>query len=228
MSFTKMYTAKDILEERERDRQSGKLAHTANIHGDFYARGGCTCYTCRDVLDPTGEIDARERNKANELIPPPPPPPKLTRQYAMCLDCGGSHSCTDKCNPHGIANELGRSATGVTITVPILPPPPPATRQCAHCHPSNDLASPFVGLLSPRSVSSGSRSLEETCQELETSVRRHLKRLLKKYALLQEQILADQEQPNVKHDEMAALDTWWTEVDAKVAAVNEFLDLLDE
>lgn len=54
-------TAIDILEKRADPAQNG-LAHTPNVSGEFMARIGCPCCTCRSVLDPTGEIDAMAAN----------------------------------------------------------------------------------------------------------------------------------------------------------------------
>jgi hypothetical protein len=58
MSSFLMITPDSILAEREKDRSAGRLAHSPNFNGEFFARHGCPCYTCRDVLDPTGEEDA--------------------------------------------------------------------------------------------------------------------------------------------------------------------------
>lgn len=67
-------TAADILKQREEERKAGRLAHSANGDGDFWARHGCSCYTCRDVLDPTGEEDAATAVAASVPRPPTPPP----------------------------------------------------------------------------------------------------------------------------------------------------------
>lgn len=66
-------TPADILKERDAKRKAGILAHSANARGEFMARLDCTCYTCRDCLDPTGEEDAKVANAP----PPPPAPPAL-------------------------------------------------------------------------------------------------------------------------------------------------------
>lgn len=62
-------TAADILKKREEERSACRLAHSANAGGEFWAREYCSCYTCRDVLDPTGEQDAAAANA--KLAPPP-------------------------------------------------------------------------------------------------------------------------------------------------------------
>lgn len=62
-------TAADILKERDEMRKACRLAHSPKADGEFWARVGCSCYTCRDVLDPTGEEDAAA---ANALLAPPP------------------------------------------------------------------------------------------------------------------------------------------------------------
>lgn len=71
MSALKIWTSEEILAERAADAASGKLAHSGNSWG-FSARYGCSCYNCRDALDPTGEEDAAARNK-----PEPEPEPEL-------------------------------------------------------------------------------------------------------------------------------------------------------
>jgi hypothetical protein len=83
-------TAADILKQREEERKACRLAHSPNGDGDFWARHACPCYTCRDVLDPTGEQDAATANATHVTAwllgtdekdwpplatPPPPPPP---------------------------------------------------------------------------------------------------------------------------------------------------------
>lgn len=67
-----LITPADILKQRTLSRESSMLAHSANCDGSFMARLGCPCYTCRDVLDPTGEEDAANANENHEsfLIPP--------------------------------------------------------------------------------------------------------------------------------------------------------------
>jgi hypothetical protein len=202
-----MYTASEILEEREIARSNGTLAHTAKVDGDFMARVGCTCYTCRDVFDPTGEEDAKARNN----VPPPPPQPKLTRQDAACLDCKEQHSCSDVCHP------TERSQLS-------LPPPPPAIRQCNYCRLTSDGALS----LSPRSTSSDSKSIEETYLEMEYHLRRQLTKLASIYEKLQLHIDNQYEIPGIKHDEMAAYDAWSNETEEKQIAVKELLDLLKE
>jgi len=63
-------TAADILKKREEERKACRLAHSANANGEFFARVGCSCYTCRDILDPTGEEDAAAENA--RMNPPSP------------------------------------------------------------------------------------------------------------------------------------------------------------
>ena len=62
-------TAADILKKREEERSACRLAHSANADGEFWAREYCSCYTCRDALDPTGEQDAAAANA--RLAPAP-------------------------------------------------------------------------------------------------------------------------------------------------------------
>ncbi len=70
-------TPADILKERDRRRSSCMLAHSVNADGSFFARVDCSCYTCRDVLDPTGEEDAANANAMNESHESFPPPLSL-------------------------------------------------------------------------------------------------------------------------------------------------------
>ena len=71
-------TAADILKKREEERKACRLAHSANANGEFFARVGCSCYTCRDVLDPTGEEDAAEANRSSTPETSMPPPQTTT------------------------------------------------------------------------------------------------------------------------------------------------------
>ena len=57
-----MITPAEILERRAADRRLHIIAHTPNVEGDFMARLDCSCYNCRDYLDPTGEEDAKRIN----------------------------------------------------------------------------------------------------------------------------------------------------------------------
>lgn len=213
----KMVTPEDILAERQQRRESGILAHTENASGSFYPRGGCTCYNCRDALDPTGELDAKTQNDSIMKvmcdavgIDMPPPQPTLQRQFAACLNCEGQHSCEESCRPHSLSLHL--------------PPPSPVHRLTAE---PTGLISPLLGLISPRSLSDGSVSLDEqlkACSDMEERVRRYLKRLAKHYERLQAMIDADTSHRS--HDEMAASDTWWTEVDRKKSSTEDLLELL--
>jgi hypothetical protein len=55
-------TPQMILAERQMKSQLGTLAHTLNTDGRGTLWVDCTCYTCRDFYDPTGEQDAALRN----------------------------------------------------------------------------------------------------------------------------------------------------------------------
>jgi hypothetical protein len=128
-----MKTPTDILNDRNAELRAGRLAHTPNGRGEFYARIDCPCYTCRDVLDPTGEEDAKLHNEAlmaalckQANIPPPPPSPALTRQNAVCLNCEETHCCETECDPKKVAiaaflNTFDYAADGIgpTDTVPL-------------------------------------------------------------------------------------------------------------
>lgn len=213
-----MVTPAEILAERDRVRQQGTIAHTPNSSGNFWARDGCGCYNCRDALDPTGEEDAKMQNNAlmkamcNAVgIEMPPSQPTLQRQFANCLNCEEQHSCQENCRPRGLSLNL--------------PPPSPAQRLTAE---PTGMISPLMGLISPRSISDASVSLEEqlkVCSDMEEKVRRYLKRLAKHYSTLQ--LMIDEENTHRSHDEMAASDTWWTEVDRKKSTTEDLLELLE-
>ncbi len=245
----KMKSPAEILAERAAERAACRLAHTPNGSNEFFARVGCPCYTCRDVLDPTGEHDAKAHNESLMLkmceeakIPLPPPSLKLTRQYAICLSCGSSHSCDVQCvfqvdaECESLAPQparepmpapaLARTASGCCETAPNLPPPPPAIRQPPRSAGSS-IMSPLVGIASPRSVSDAS-NVEERCAGQEKHVIARLKRLLIIYEQLQTHIDNLNDHSKLKHDEMAAYDAWWNEVDAKICAVEDLLKQLEE
>jgi hypothetical protein len=110
--MTTLITAEDILRQRRTEAAAGRLAHSAKVDGSFMARMDCPCYTCRDVLDPTGEIDAARANAPPSL---PPPAPRLTRQNANCVLCEQQHSQTQ--GPYCAPRSVG-SGTGAGIGVP--------------------------------------------------------------------------------------------------------------
>jgi hypothetical protein len=62
-------TPEQILARRQKEASSGRLAHSANIHGDFFARYDCICYMCMNSLDPTGEKEAARENRVSHLLP---------------------------------------------------------------------------------------------------------------------------------------------------------------
>lgn len=108
-----------------------------------------------------------------------------------------------------------------------LPPPSPATRQTAE---PTGLISPLIGIVSPRSISDASVSLEDQiriCKEIEERVRRYLKRLAKHYDTLQVLIDSEKETDSHSKNEITASDTLWTEVDRKKSTTEELLDLLE-
>ena len=252
-----MKTPEEILAEREAVRKSGRLAHTPNGRGEFYARIGCLCYTCRDQLDPTGEEDAKAHNDALMLeicaeanIPPPPPTPVLKRQNAICVICLNTHEnpskpCVFEVDPdkEGLAPTateplrlctLGPS-TGAyddfplptPFVLPRLPPPPHiATRQPSAAS-SGGIISPLVGIMTPRSGSEAS-GIEDRSVAQEKQLVVRLKRMLRTYQQLQEHIDQLNDHDTLKHDEMAAYDAWWNEVDGKILAVENLLKVLEE
>lgn len=216
-------TADDILQERNEARVAGRLAHTPNVHGDFFARINCSCYTCRDVFDPTGEEDAQRRNCPTPPPPPPPPsPPVLRRQNALCYSCGVGHSCRDPCESP--PPSLGPSESGpISLR---LPPPPPATRAIHLSPTASNVISPVATLLTPRSISDPS-SIEEAVQKQENSLVRRLTVMVETYQRLEDHILSQQLQSD-HHDELMMYDMWWEEMDRKRAAVAELLRQLQQ
>ena len=187
MNMVKMVTPNDILEERQMKRRNGVLAHSANESGTFFAREGCPCYTCRDVLDPTGEEDAKLQNEV-----------------------------TEECRPRTLSLNL--------------PPPSPAKRATAA---PTGLISPLVnlvgvgGIVSPRSISDASVNLDEqikVCEEMEAKVVRYLERLMGHYKKLEALITTENEYRS--HDEMAAFDTWWSEIDEKLSSTEDLFNML--
>ena len=249
----KMKSPAEILAERAAERAACRLAHTPNGSNEFFARVGCPCYTCRDVLDPRGEHDAKSHNETlmfkmceEANISLPPPSLKLTRQNALCVCCETSHSCEVQCvfrvDPEceGLSPQparesmpapapvpaLARTATGCSGTIFNLPPPPPAIREPPRSAGSS-IMSPLVGIASPRSVSDAS-TVEERCAGQEKHLIARLKRLLVTYEQLQAHIDNLNDHSKLKHDEMAAYDAWWTEVDYKICAVQDLLKLLEE
>ena len=133
-----------------------------------------------------------------------PSPPEVERQSTTCDGC-------DECRPRVLSLSL--------------PPPSPATRSIAA--PSGVVSpSAYMGLLSPRSISDTSVSLDDQikiCEEFEARVVRYLKRLSKYYETLQTLIT---EKKDLTHDEMMAYDIWWDEVDMKLDSTEKLLQSL--
>lgn len=189
INTTNVWTAEKVLEERKKKMMSGTLAHSVKVNDEFYAKLDCSCHTCRNVLDPTGEEDAKLWN-------------------AQILE---TMTTKEETRPRGLSLNL--------------PPPSPAVRLTAA---PTGLISPLTGIISPRSLSDTSVGLEDQmriCYEMEEKVKRYLKRLAKNYEALQ--VLIDSEKEPGSHDEMAASDTWWTEVDRKKSTTEELLILLE-
>jgi hypothetical protein len=207
MSNQIMITPEDILKQREESRKSLILAHSANSSGAFFARPGCSCYNCRDALDPTGEEDARI---ANEMSLMPSEPPMLERQNAICLDCQQSHLSNEVCRPRSIS----------------LPPPTMGLRR----HPFSPNLSPIIGLVSPRSLSDSSYANSQdqfrVCFEMEQRVKMMLLKLKRSYKRL-EGLLAEDDNFN-SHDEMAANDMFISQTMAKIDAIDNFLEELNK
>lgn len=220
---TPLKTSADILNERNRERANGRLAHTPNGYGEFYARPGCTCYTCRDCLDPTGEADATLYNVAllATVTPPtatPPaatlPAPSVTRRDVICFCC--------------VANDDSEEVES-TAEIPVVAVPGPhrlclPRPSCLARHPSlgspTSVMSSLVGVVTP---SSASPSLEEVTRTMETDLKPYLHELLQTYQQLRGHVEQRMNDPSLRHDEMAAYDAWWTQADAKVNAVESLL-----
>ena len=209
-----MKTPTDILNERNAERSSGRLAHTPNGYGEFYARSSCPCYTCRDSLDPTGEEDAKLHNETLSFaIPPPPPTPPLMRQNAICVCCEAGHDSEAECTVEPLRPLL-------------LPRPPHLTRQPSLGSPTSVMSS-LIGIQTPRSVSDP-LSIEEQTHHMEMKLQPRLCKLLHSYQKLQEHIEQLNADPSLSHDEMAAYDTWWTEVDSKIATLESLIAQMPE
>lgn len=256
--MTTMKTPTDILNERDALRSAGRLAHTPNGRGEFYARMDCSCYTCRDVLDPTGSEDAKFYNDAllAANIPPPPPSPVVTRQNAIYLNCEETHCCDTECDPKkgpalAFRNIFDYAADGIgpTETVPL----PTLARSSSVYYPSLSpsatgswpLPPPPPITRQPSTTSSGSLlspivgiqtprstseplSIEEKAHDLEMKLQPRLCKLLRTYQQLQEHIEQLQCDPSLKHDEMAMYEAWWTEVDQKIATLESLIAQLPE
>ena len=115
--FVKMstITAQDVLNARDKHRKSGVIAHSPNSRGEFMARFGCSCYNCRDALDPTGEEDAarannQESNKPSNVLP---------------FSLGPSSSSYPSFNTGiGLLRSPSTGGTSTTAHLSLLSPPP--------------------------------------------------------------------------------------------------------
>jgi hypothetical protein len=231
METTTMKTPEEILAEREAVRKSGRLAHTPNGRGEFYARIGCSCYTCRDELDPTGEEDAKAYNEALMLevcaktnIPPPPPTPVLTRQDSEYEGFATEPGPFCSLAPSTGAYEDFYVPLPYKLPLPLLPPPSLMIRQPS-ANTASSIISPLVGIMTPRSEAS---TIEDRCATQEKQLVTRLKRMVHTYQQLQAHIDELNDHDTLNHDEMAAHDAWWNEVDTKICAVQELLKVLEE
>ena len=217
-----MKTAAQILEERDQQRKAFRLAHTPNGSGEFSARLDCSCYTCRDVLDPTGEEDAKAYNERN--APPPPPPidyrPASSRTFANTWLKGKVAPL--ECSFSTPISEILRSQQ----THLNLPPPPPLEIRQASTATSLSIMSPLVGIATPRSASDASQTPEEKVDKQEQQLTKRLVEMVKSYQQLQQHIDSLSSKPGTKHDEIAMYDAWWEEVDRKLAATQELLTFI--
>lgn len=243
MNSRKMTTAADILAERDDARRMGFLAHTANCRGDFMGRLECSCYTCRDYFDPTGEEDAKKRNASQ---------PKIHRQNANCIECEHQHTVFEPCRkmirPSPIqapaAIPLERSLTTGCPNSPHAPPPFPEWRPVC-CQRSPPLNAAHTTLLPPPlpatrqasftlsgvvGVSSSAEStprVEETYTLEEQRLIRRLEHMLKTYSEVLEKLEDEEETGRQRgHDEMMMMQEWWEEIDKKIHATEALLRLL--
>ena len=209
-----MKTPAEILAERSAGRAEGRLAHTPNGRGEFSARFDCHCYTCRDVLDPTGQEDAKNYNIA--LI------------AGLCEETSISQPSLLGALEHSTAAyENHHPPPAALLPIPNLPPPPPITHGQPATSTNSGAMSPLMGILTPRSISEPS-GIEDRTLTQEKGLAIRLNRMLRMYQQLQAHIEELTDQENLSHDEMAAYDTWWNQVDAKVYAVEKLLKLLEE
>lgn len=230
-------TPADILKERDEARRAGRIAHSANCRGDFMARLDCSCYNCRDAIDPTGEEDAILRNIQRRKSLPQPltvPPLNFSRLRTSTLSCESDCENT----PHPPAYP-GHRPVCCEERFTHLPPPPAARRQPSQSlGPASGSLSPIVGIQSPEAsprsftmnltihLNSPPVPIEESYRETEERVEAQLEELLKTYKKLMKKIEKEMDAPGVKHDELAACDDWWNETDAKMNATKKLLDLL--
>lgn len=249
MSSNKKISPAEILAERDDARRIGVLAHTMNCHGDFMGRYGCSCYTCRDYFDPTGEEDAKQRNA---IAAATQAKMQLQRQNANCIECEHQHAVTEPCRrlmrpspiqaPTGIP--LERSITTGCPNSPHAPPAYPEWKPVC-CQRSPPLNATHVSLLPPPlsatrqasfaltgvvGVSSSTESspqVEDTYRIQEARMIRRLERMLLSYNELIEKLEKEDMEVNFSsHGEMALMQEWWEEIDKKIHATEALLKLL--
>lgn len=250
MSSSKKISAEEILAERDQNRRMGLLAHTMNCRGDFMGRYDCSCYTCRDYFDPTGEEDARQRNATVATLSLPLPlPPKLERQNASCVACYHYHEMSQPCEPlkkptpilKPVGIPLERSMTTGCPNSPHAPPPFPEWKPVC-CQPSPPLQPTQTTSLPPplsatrlnsivglAATSSGESTpqVEETYVIQEKKLIRRLEQMLSTYNELMEKLEKDEAEMNYRgHSEMAMMHDWWEEIDEKITATRALLKLL--
>jgi len=213
-------TPNDILQQRETARRAGLLAHTPNAHGYFNARLNCSCYTCRDYLDPTGEEDAFQANKSRQLplkVSIPEPQPKA----AKCPNSPPSETHKPVwCQPSPLLH---------------LPIPPRAHRQPSESETNGELLSPFSlpeRPFSPTNLSfnftlhfRSSPAAPPDSKTLEKDLLPKIETLLETY---QAELLdiENKYDDTTKLDEIAALDQLWNGIDRKIDSARTFLKLI--
>lgn len=223
-------TANDILQQRETARRAGLLAHTPNAHGYFNARLDCSCYTCRDFLDPTGEEDASQANTSRQ--PPlkvsiPEPQPKST-------------TCPNSPHPPP-PSETHKPVCCQRSPLLNLPIPPRAHRQPTRSESeSSDLVSPislpdrpfsptnlsFNFSITFRPAAATAAAAPDNSAKLEKDLLPKIETLLETYQAELLEVENSYEQSGIRLDEIAALDQLWNEIDRKIDSTRTFLKLI--
>lgn len=228
-----MITSSDILEQRNKARRAALLAHTPNGLGEFTARPNCTCYTCRDVFDPTGEEDAVTANIAlhpyrlptlkvsipQNQVTPSPPPPSETHRPICCersplllpipprahrLPTRNESDSTDILSPFSLP-ERPDSPTNLSFKFTIQ------LRPSIQTLPNRILNSVPFG---------GDRTTHDS-KSLERNLLPKMEQLLEAYQAELLEIEGNYKSQTVRMEEIAAIDQLWNELDRKINAVHE-------
>ena len=226
-----MITSSDILEQRNKARRAALLAHTPNGIGEFTARLNCTCYTCRDLLDPTGEEDAVTANIA--LHPHRLPTLKLS------IPQPSTTSSTCQNSPHPPPPSETHRPVCCQRSPLLLPIPPRAHRLPTRSESdSSDLLSPcalperpdsptnlsFKFTIQLRPLPNRTYSADKTkhdSKSLESNLLPKMEQLLEAYQAELLEIEGNYEKQTLRMEEMAAIDQLWNELDRKIDALHK-------